>query len=129
MATYTSNYGLHQWAPEDNFLRTDFNTDLQKIDTALGEKLGVLEGTQMIGEKAKVVAGEFVGNGETMTIDLGFRPKAALVCQYGDMIAAVESTLGEAVELFEAGFSATHNSYAGLNVNTSGRTNFYMALA
>lgn len=36
MATYTPNYGLHQWVPEDTFLRTDFNEDFQKIDTALG---------------------------------------------------------------------------------------------
>lgn len=35
MATYTSNYGLHQWAAEDNFLRTDFNTDFSKIDAAI----------------------------------------------------------------------------------------------
>ena len=32
MATYTENYQLHQWVPEDDFLRTDFNTDFQKID-------------------------------------------------------------------------------------------------
>ena len=36
MANYTPNYQLHQWAPEDKFLRTDFNEDLNKIDTALG---------------------------------------------------------------------------------------------
>ena len=35
MATYTPNYGLHQWVPEDQFLRTDFNEDFQKIDTAI----------------------------------------------------------------------------------------------
>ena len=35
MATYTANYGLHQWVPEDNFLRSDFNTDFQKIDSAI----------------------------------------------------------------------------------------------
>ena len=36
MATYTANYQLHQWVPEDNFLRTDFNQDFQKIDAAPG---------------------------------------------------------------------------------------------
>ena len=36
MANYTPNYQLHQWEPEDKFLRTDFNQDLSKIDTALG---------------------------------------------------------------------------------------------
>ena len=37
MADYTEHYQLHQWEPEDSFLRTDFNEDLQKIDTTLGE--------------------------------------------------------------------------------------------
>ena len=37
MATYTTNYNLHQWAAEAPFLRTDFNVDFLKIDTALGE--------------------------------------------------------------------------------------------
>ena len=35
MATFTPNYGLHQWVPEDQFLRTDFNEDFQKIDAAI----------------------------------------------------------------------------------------------
>ncbi len=36
MATYTANYGLHQWAPTDPFQRLDFNQDFSKIDAALG---------------------------------------------------------------------------------------------
>ena len=36
MATYTPNYRLHQWEPEDKFLRTDFNEDFAALDTALG---------------------------------------------------------------------------------------------
>lgn len=36
MENYTPNYRLHQWEPQDPFLRTDFNEDLQKIDAALG---------------------------------------------------------------------------------------------
>ena len=35
MATYTPNYGLHQWVPEDQFRREDFNQDFQKIDAAI----------------------------------------------------------------------------------------------
>ena len=35
MAEFTPNYGLHQWQPADKFLRTDFNTDFSKLDTAL----------------------------------------------------------------------------------------------
>ena len=43
MATYTNNYGLHQWAPTDPFQRLDFNQDFSKIDAALGTLAG-LEG-------------------------------------------------------------------------------------
>lgn len=35
MATFTQNYQLHQWDPQDPFLRTDFNQDLQRLDGAL----------------------------------------------------------------------------------------------
>ena len=35
MANYTEYYHLHQWEPEDSFLRTDFNGDLSAIDAAL----------------------------------------------------------------------------------------------
>ena len=37
MATYTPNYGLHQWVPEDQFRREDFNQDFLNMDTALGQ--------------------------------------------------------------------------------------------
>lgn len=35
MASYTQHYQLHQWEPGDDFLRTDFNEDFKKIDTAI----------------------------------------------------------------------------------------------
>ena len=38
MATFTTNCKLHQWAPGDHFLRTDFNEDFAKIDAAFGKK-------------------------------------------------------------------------------------------
>lgn len=36
MATFTPNYGLHQWVPEDKFTRADFNQDFAALDAALG---------------------------------------------------------------------------------------------
>lgn len=83
MASYTSNYQLHQWVPEDNFLRTDFNEDFAKIDAALGEKAGVEELAEvqtMAGNKCRVVIGSYTGNGaSSQTINLGFRPKVVVV--------------------------------------------------
>lgn len=39
-SNHTSNYGLCQWAATDAVLRTDFNEDNQKIDTALKTQAG-----------------------------------------------------------------------------------------
>lgn len=71
MASYTANYGLHQWEAADNFLRTDFNTDFGIIDTALN---GLEAG------KAEMVRGQYVGTGTTeQTITLGFQPKFMII--------------------------------------------------
>lgn len=71
MASYTEHYGLHQWEPSDNFLRTDFNTDLEKIDTALGQN-------------CRVIHGSYTGNGETSQfISLEKTPNAVAVFRDG----------------------------------------------
>ena len=76
MAQYTPHYGLHQWEPEDSFLREDFNQDLARIDTALAEKAdaALLEG------KCGIVTGTYTGD-DTLEreIQLGFRPRAVLL--------------------------------------------------
>lgn len=69
MSDYTEHYQLHQWEPEDPFLRVDFNEDLQKIDTALG---GI----------PQIVVGTYTGTENVSTstkIDLGFRPSLVLI--------------------------------------------------
>lgn len=74
MATYTANYGLHQWVPDDNFLRTDFNTDFQKIDAGIKAALSTAQG------KAEIVTGTYTGDGtQNRLINLGFQPRGVLV--------------------------------------------------
>ena len=74
MATYTANYGLHQWVPGDNFLRTDFNTDFQKIDA------GIKAAKATADVKAEIVTGTYTGDGtQNRLINLGFQPRAVLV--------------------------------------------------
>lgn len=84
MASYTTNYGLHQWAASDDFLRTDFNADHLLIDTALAGIQGDVDG------KVEVVTGSYTGNKnvqehtddpEYQTVSLGFTPKAVVVLQ------------------------------------------------
>ena len=91
MAQYTPNYGLHQWEPGDNFLRTDFNTDFAKIDEALQVKAdktavaqkadqSALEAVQTLAEgRCRVVTGSYMGTGKAgITVNLGGRPKAVI---------------------------------------------------
>ena len=93
MATYTTNYQLHQWEASDDFLRTDFNADFAKIDvaikgvetaanTALAGKASqaALEAVQAaLAGKAVSAGGGYTGNGGVTTINLGFQPKAVVV--------------------------------------------------
>lgn len=69
MATETTNYGLHQWDPEDSFLRTDFNESFAKID----EALGVLA-------SERIAVGSYVGDGSaSRTISLPFTPQVLII--------------------------------------------------
>jgi len=43
-SSYTPNYNLNQWEPDDRVLRTDFNADNLKIDAALGALSAGLSG-------------------------------------------------------------------------------------
>ena len=71
MASYTEHYQLHQWEPEDPFLRTDFNDDFKKIDTALGRI-------------PQIVVGTYAGTENVLTpttVNLGFRPSLVIITQ------------------------------------------------
>jgi len=72
MSTKTEHLGLHQWEPEDSFLRTDFNEDFAKIDAAVG----LLQNSLVYGT-FKIASGQ-----QALDIDLGFRPRlVVLLCQ------------------------------------------------
>lgn len=89
MANYTQNYQLHQWEPQDPFLRTDFNQDLQKIDTALdtlADQSAALEATVALCGNCKMDAVQFVGNGtDTLYIRFPTKPDFFLISA-GDAI-------------------------------------------
>ena len=135
MASYTEHYGLHQWEPNDDFLRTDFNTDFQKIDTALDKK-------------EECVLGTYTGNGaESQEIILGFQPKALYVCSqgglsgveegmykvYGGMAMPGHPVVDQshnnevAVEITATGFQVHHEA-TYRRVNTNGWNYYYQAL-
>ena len=138
LATYTEHYGLHQWESTDDFLRTDFNTDFQKIDTALGAK-------------CQLVAGSYVGDGaEEREFDLGFTPAAVFTCNergqtykspsyYGGLALPGVPVKGdsyatgevELVAVIDGGFRVKHRDATGgggyVNANVSGMGYTYLA--
>ena len=82
MASYTTNYGLHQWEAADDFLRTDVNADQLLIDEALGEK-------------AEIVTGTYTGDGEeTRSIELGFAARAVILINYFG-VASINPSTGD----------------------------------
>ena len=114
LATYTANYGLHQWEASDNFLRTDFNTDFSLIDGALGE---------LAEDKAEVVFGSYQGTyiggssggAYSQDINLGWKPEAVLVFANADSNAGLEdlpcqlataASSGFGLAVTETGFTA-----------------------
>ena len=98
MANYTAHYQLHQWEPEDSFLRTDFNEDFAKIDGALGgkaEQSAVDTLAEQVAGKSELVTGSYTGDGEaSRTIDLGFSPKAVLLASGSGPINYTSSRYG-----------------------------------
>ena len=105
-SNHTEHFSLNQWLPDDQVLRTDFNEDNAKIDSALkdlaaaqAEKADQTALDALAAEVAKkattaalealskklasmpcLVTGTYTGDGaESRLISLGFQPKALLV--------------------------------------------------
>ena len=135
MATFTTHYQLHQWVPEDDFLRTDFNADFAKIDAALGEKADqtALSAVQALAEgRCRIVYGQYTGDGNSnQTINLGFRPKLVVAVANGtggtsNSATALEGASSGNAEIVDGGFEASGSSVSGgMNVNT--RIYYYCA--
>ena len=87
MATNASEHlGLHLWEPTDQVLRTEFNENWQKIDTAAAEAQSIAERAQTTADAAyssgnkPFVVGNYTGTGKDVTISLGFKPSFLIVC-------------------------------------------------
>lgn len=141
MAAYTENYGLHQWVPEDGFLRTDFNQDFQKIDeaikgvetganTALALKADAATTQAALEIKAEIIHGSYVGNGaEAQQIQLGFKPRLVLIPadEYYSFVT-MEGFYNALLSVTDTGFQAEYISVYNFTPNGSGETYQYIAL-
>lgn len=111
MASYTQNYQLHQWEPEDNFLRTDFNQDFSRIDTAL---------KGLADKVVQTVSGNYVGTGECgkehpNQLEFPFEPDVVvIVVDSTDMLKAGTMLLRSQSK--SAGIGSNYSSGSGLNL-------------
>ena len=120
----TTNYNLHSWLPEDDFLRTEMNENFTKLDKALKELL---------------ICGSYTGDGaKTRTISLGFTPRAVfLITDDGDIAAGAYSYGGlalpgypcEACSVVDGGFSVKDQSGSGYVIYSNGSAEKYYYLA
>ena len=154
MATFTTNCKLHQWEPEDDFLRTDFNEDFAKIDAAFGKKadsagvearFSTLDSAvAALNGRLEVKAGSYAGDGAaSRTVSLGFTPKAVLVESadgqrttsgggvYGGIalpgLPVTHYTGVVGLSIVSGGFRVGYTQYKA-NLNESGHTFYYIAL-
>jgi len=82
MSTKTEHLGLHQWEPEDSFLRTDFNEDFARIDAGVGALQAFVQ--------ARSVTGSFTGTyNAPVAVDVGFRPRLVVYAASGPEALAV----------------------------------------
>lgn len=80
MATNSSEHlGLHLWEPTDQVLRTEFNQNWTKIDTAVNAAQETAEAAQSAAEQRPYVIGSYTGNGGTQSITLGFQPSFVII--------------------------------------------------
>ena len=141
MATYTANYQLHQWVAEDQFLRTDFNTDFQKIDAALAGleagkvgpealeplKSDIASVRTIANGKARAMVGSYRGNGVCpRTVSVGAPVKGLILLSASDLALAVSGgNKPSQVSVTSSGFRIESNF---MSMNTSGSSYTYLAI-
>ena len=139
---HTEHYSLSQWEAEDKVLRTDFNEDNEKIDTALGALAqAAAEHTAAIARRGncQVYTTTYTGDGARAKRSLSFPYKPMLVMvmeDYGNFFAAIQGVkrtvyqLGSSASSYVtwSGRSFTWDNDPYLYFNESGKTYFVLAL-
>ena len=111
-SSQTTNYGLNQWAAEDQVIREEFNSDNAKVETAL---------TQLTSSVLQTAVGSYVGNGQYGStapnhLEFDFAPKVIIlvideksVLKTGTVLIAGQSS--------SAGISTSYSSGSCLNLS------------
>lgn len=120
----TTNYQLHKWEAEDDFLRTEFNENFAAIDEALHRTY-------------RSIFGKYTGVYETsdatpVRFDLDVKPRFVLVvrnatsCIVG--MQTPENQLCEAITVDESGFTVCNVWGKSIYLHQKGATYTYLVL-
>ena len=124
---YTTNYHLPQWVESDRVLMEDFNEAMESIDSNVKEA-----------SQPTYTVGNYTGNGESQTIELGFRPRFLIITAQSSgnigataflgYIAFSAGTQASGVLSFgETGFTVTRMVQVYPATNDSGKSYSYIA--
>ena len=145
MATNSSEHlGLHLWEPTDQVLRTEFNQNWQKIDTAVNTAQETAEAAQDAADEKPYVIGSYTGNGPDQydstgqLINLGFQPRFVIISRGWNSNSTTGSyflAVGQhridnqdwVFELATNGFIVKNHSGGILRLNESGLVYDYIA--
>ena len=126
MATYTENFGLHQWVPEDDFLRTDFNEDFAKIDAAI--QAAKAQAEDLEDSKAELVVGSYTGNGSSKTISVGFQPRMVVIAQTNSVVMPAPENTYPYITFTTSGFRVTYDAANYFTANRNAWIYTYLAV-
>ena len=146
----TTNFQLCQWEADDEVLRTDFNSDNLKIENALSAIKTVADKAYTT-DSAPVVCGWYQGNNAVQRkIEIGFTPKAVLLCSQTGYMNSSSAYGGLAIQghaqarhdnddfaqwvegetplaICDGGFYVGYNLDEGVRTNLQGDNYLYLA--
>ena len=76
---YTEKYHLPQWEETDRVMRTDFNQMCAGIENGLANAQSTADQGLAKANGLPYVVGTYIGNGGTMTIEVGFHPSFVII--------------------------------------------------
>lgn len=139
---YTENYHLPQWEEQDRVMRLDFNSAMASIEAGLKNAQTTAD-KAYTPEKMPYATGSYVGNGETTTVETGFRPRFLILTAQSltaannypiNVMVAGPGLMGTVLTFLEDGFSIKNDfpktGTYHLNkpqMNQSGTKYFYIA--
>lgn len=121
----TSYLKLNYWTASDKPKMADFNSDNQKVDSALQEHVQNtslhLQGNQTAWIRQPFASGTYTGDGaKTKTITLGFRPALVIILPQAYGPLELDTTQQTPVIRFAIGADGQGSS--GLTITTNGFT-------